>query len=391
MANTTLTADLILKEAKYQFKNATPFVSSLSRSYDTTMTAAGAKAGEDIRIRRPMKYGVRTGKVMDVQDNTETYKTLTKSIWKGIDLKFSLKELSLDINRFSDLYIKPAMSVLGSAVDQYCLTKAYKQVYNTLALPSTNFDRADVIAAKTMLTNFSTPLSSLYACVNPDTEGQLLNENASLFNPATSIGRQYTEGVMGKAYGFDFASSPNVASHTTGPYNGAHVVDGASQTGDTLTVKTGTGAPTEGDVFYIAGVYELNPVNQTSTGNLQKFTIGASASATSWPISPSIVVTGNQKTVSASPADDAVITEIGTASTAYPQNLFYNKDAFAVGFADLELPKGLAFAAKNVEDNIAMTIMRDFDIINADEFCRIDVLFGFETIIPEWAVRCYGI
>jgi hypothetical protein len=140
-------------------------------------------------------------------------------------------------------------------------------------------------------------------------------------------------------------------------------------------------------------VYGLNPVTQASLGKLQKFVVRdtSTLSTTRIDIAPSITVSGNQKTVTKSPDNDDVITFMGSASTAYPRNLFYQKQAFAVSFVELELPKGLDFAATNKEDDIAMTIMRDFDIVNADTYCRIDVVFGFKTIIPEYAVQVFGV
>lgn len=394
MANTTLTADIVLKEAKRVFKNKIPFIGSLGRNYDGVITAEGAKAGESIRIRRPMKYTARIGKTMDVQNNTETYETLTRSNWYGVDLKFSQKELTMDLNRFSELYVAPAMAVLASKVENICMTQAAKETYNAITLPTTNLDRADLIAAGVKLDDYSAPMDGRYGVVNPTGQGDLLNENASLFNPQASISRQYTDGVLGKAYGFDIAATPNVPS-ITNTADVAGAVNGASQTGASLTVDALTTAPIAGMIIQSIGddVFGLNPVTQASLGKLQTFVLRdtATQSTTNLDIAPSITVTGNQKTVSAVPDNDDVVTFMGSAGTAYPRNLFYQKMAYAVSFVDLELPKGLDFAARNVEDDIAMTIMRDYDIINADTYCRIDVVFGFKTIIPEWATQVFGV
>lgn len=391
MANTSLTADIVLKEAKRIFKNSCPFLMSLGRNYDGVITAEGAKAGESIRIRRPMKYTTRSGKTMDVQDNTETYETLTRSNWYGVDLKFSQKELTMDLNRFSELYLRPAMSVLASKVENQCMTLAARETYNTITIPVTALDRDDIIAARVMLNDYSAPQIDRFAVLNPEGEGDLCSANASLFTPSKAIDRQYIEGSLGRIYGFDVASTPNVPS-ITNTADVAGAVNGPSQTGATLTVDALTVAPTQGMVFTIGDdVYGLNPTTQESLGKLQRFVVGSGATTTSIPISPSITVTGNQKTVSATPDDDDVISFVGNASTAYPRNLFYQKMAYASSFVDLELPKGLDFAARDTEEGIAMTIMRDFDVINADTYCRIDVVFGFKTIIPEWAVQVFGV
>jgi len=390
MANTILTADVILKEAKRVFKNSCPFITSMERSYDDTYEAMGAGAGDSIRIRRPMKYTMRTGKTMDTQNTTEDYVTLPRTNWNGIDMKFSQKDLTLDITRFSELYIKPAISILASGVERAAMNTVYKQVYNAITLPVTNLDRDDVLEAQRMLTEFSAPEDGRYAVVSPKGQADLISQNASIFNPSKEVARQYKTGSMGTMYGFDFGATANVVSHTTGA-DATGAVDGASQTGATLTVDGYSAAPAEGDVVTLAGVYALNPVTQQSTGQLQRFVIGSGATTTSLPITPSIVITGNQKTVSGSPANDAVISTVGSASTAYPQNLFYQKQAFAFGSVDMALPKGLDFAARNSEDNLSMSIMSDFDIIGADMLTRLDILWGIITVTPEFATRVYGV
>ena len=389
MANTILTADVVLKEAKRDFVNQTPFISSMRRSYDGSYSAYGAKAGDAIRIKKNTKLTARTGKTMQAQNLVEESVSLARSNIYGVDLVFSEKELTMDLAEFSRDIIKPAISVLAAKVESAAMASLTKQVYNTITLPVTALDRADIIAADKMLNDFSAPGSDRFAVLSNQGYGDLLDANAALFNPNQKISRQYTEGFLGDMYNFSTARTSNIYSHTTGTYNGAHVVDGASQTGATLTVKTGTGAPTEGDTFTIAGVNSLNPVTLADTGELQVFTVGAGATASSWPISPSLSITGSSATVTALPADAATITEIGVASTSYKQNLFYHRDAFAFATADMMLPKGVDFAARNTEGNLSMSIIRDYDIVNSDILCRLDIVCGWVAVQPEFAVRAY--
>ena len=58
--------------------------------------------------------------------------------------------------------------------------------------------------------------------------------------------------------------------------------------------------------------------------------------------------------------------------------------------ADLEMPNGADFAAREVFDGISMRIWRDGDIINDKFPTRMDVLFGQKVLRPEWAVRLSG-
>jgi hypothetical protein len=51
------------------------------------------------------------------------------------------------------------------------------------------------------------------------------------------------------------------------------------------------------------------------------------------------------------------------------------------------MPKGVDFAAREVQDGLSIRIVRAYDI-NNDKFpCRLDILYGYKTIRPQLAVR----
>jgi hypothetical protein len=181
-----------------------------------------------------------------------------------------------------------------------------------------------------------------------------------------------------------------IPSHTRGGSNGAYLVNGATQTGSTLVVDTGATAPSQGDVITIAGVFSVHPETKVSTGVLQQFVIGSGATTTSFPISPAIVTSGATQNVSGSPADNAAVTFAGTASTAVGTSLLFQKEAFAFATADLLMPKGVDFAAREVMDGVSMRIVRQYDISNDKFPTRLDVLYGYKTIRPQLAARFHN-
>jgi hypothetical protein len=68
----------------------------------------------------------------------------------------------------------------------------------------------------------------------------------------------------------------------------------------------------------------------------------------------------------------------------------YQKEAFAFATADLVMPDGVDFARREVLDGISMRIVRAYDI-NNDKFpCRLDILYGYKAIRPEFAVRYHN-
>ena len=118
---------------------------------------------------------------------------------------------------------------------------------------------------------------------------------------------------------------------------------------------------------------------------------GASTGPATLTISPAIVTTGPYQNVSAVPADNAAITVItGTASTAYPQNLVFHENAFALVMADLDMPDGAAFKARESADNLSVRVVKQYDIDLDRDIIRLDILFGVKTIYPELAVRLTG-
>ena len=195
-------------------------------------------------------------------------------------------------------------------------------------------------------------------------------------------------------------------THTTGTDDGTgdYLVNGAGQTGSTLVVDTGAGTWKKGDIFYIVGCNRVHPETKADTGLHQPFvvTADAAASATSLSISPAIVTSGGRQNVTASPTTTNALhkvesdnratltsaTDIG-ASADYRISLGFNKDAFVFATADLEMPRGVHFAARKVMDGISMRIVSAYDINNDNMPTRVDVLYGYKTVRPELAVR-YG-
>jgi len=108
-------------------------------------------------------------------------------------------------------------------------------------------------------------------------------------------------------------------------------------------------------------------------------------------ISPSIVTSGGSQNVTGSPADNAAITKVGAgASETLVQSLAFHEDAFAFVTADLPLPEGTDWAAREVIDGISVSIVRDFVITDRSFPCRIDVLYGYKTVRPQLACRVHN-
>jgi hypothetical protein len=393
MANTLLTPTAVTREALRILHQNLNFVGSITRDYDDSYAKSGAKIGDSLKIRLPNQYTVRTGATLSAQDTTEDSVTLQVNNQKGVDLNFTSVDLTLSLDDFSERILKPAMSVLAANIE-YDAMSMYKDVYQSVWNGASANTLAKVASGRSMLQRALAPSTDRTANLNVQDMADIITAGQTLFNPNTEIAKQYKEGYVGRQGGFDYMENTMWPAHTRGAATTAYLVNNAAPASgaSTLIVDTGTGAINAGDVFTIANVFSVHPETKVSTGILQQFVVTAAASsgAGTWNISPTIYSTGAKQNVNALPADNAAITFAGTLSTAVGTSVLYQKGAFAFATADLQMPKGVDFSAREVLDGISMRIVRQYDITNDKFPCRLDVLYGFKTLRAQLAARLHN-
>lgn len=397
MANTILTADAITRESLRVLHQKLRFLGSINRGYDNSFSMSGAKVGDTMRIRLPNRFRIRTGRTIQTQDVNEQYVTLAIQDQAGVDINFTSAELTLELDDFSQRIIAPAMATVASYMENAVLTARYKDVYNLVDHDGAPVSLLSYLLGKQKLDdNLAPEDDQRVALLSTTHQVKLVDQLKGLFNDQTQIGMQYKEGRMGHTAGFDFFSSTHVLDHTTGTAvkgDSLYNVNGAAQTGASLTVNVGTTTFLKGDVITIDGVYRVHPETKVSTAVLQQFVVTADsgANATTLAISPAITITGAYQNVNAAPATGAAINKIGAGNAeTLNSSMVYHKDAFTMATADLILPEGVHFAAREVFDGISMRVVRAYDI-NNDQFpCRIDVLFGSATLRAEHAARIHA-
>ena len=399
MPNTFLTPSMITREALRVLHQKLTFVGSINRAYDDSFGKDGAKIGDTLRVRLPNQYVVRTGATLSTQDTTENQVSLQVNKQAGVDLNFQSTELTLSLDDFSQRILEPAMSVLAANIEADALTM-YQDVYQSSWNGGASATFGRVLVGRKLLQDSLAPMNDRSALLNTQDNVDLVDNLKGLFNDPTSLSKQYKEGYMGRTAGFDFSESSLMPRHTRGAGNTAYttstlvgVLPVSATPVSAITVASGSGALAKGDVFTIANVFAVHPETKANTGVLQQFVVTAAyaGGGGSVSISPSIVLAGGaQNVVIPSTSATAGITFAGTLSTAVSTSMVYQKDAFTFATADLIMPRGVDFAARDVFDGISMRIVRQYDI-NNDRFpTRLDVLYGYRTIRPQLAVRLHN-
>jgi hypothetical protein len=65
----------------------------------------------------------------------------------------------------------------------------------------------------------------------------------------------------------------------------------------------------------------------------------------------------------------------------------YHKDAFTFVTADLPIMDDAIRCVRRVQDGLAIRCWQGSDIRNDELLLRLDILYGYKTLRPEWACR----
>lgn len=398
MANTLLTIDMITREALSLWKNTNSFIRHLDTQYDSSFGQSGAKIGASLRIRLPNDYVVRTGPAASVQDTAEQSVTMTIATQKGVDVSFSSAERALKLDDYSKRVLAPAVNNLVgniaadvmTGVESGCANLvAEKDGSNNVATPNSG----TILSAGAVLDTISAPTTGRMAIADQWSMARLVQSMQGLFNPSAKISEQFEKGMLyNDVLGFDWDKDQTVIKHTAGTFT-AGTVNGANQTGLTLVVNAITGTLKQGDIICLTGVNSVNRITKQDSGQLAQFVVTADAAngATSLSIYPAIVPSNagasvQYQTVVSSPANAAPILLQTNPSQVYRKNVCFVPEAIAFVTADMELPRGVHEAHREQFEGISMRMVTAYDVRSDQFITRMDVLYGYLWIRPEWVV-----
>ena len=404
MANSFLTIDMITHELLRRLVNNITYARNVNRQYDPQFGVEGAKIGNTLRIRKPPRYEAVSGPdiTSSIQDYADLSETLTLDTQKTVPVSWLSSDETLSIDAFGERYLEGAAATLANAIDADGLA-LYKHVALSVGTAgSTPSALLTYSTGKAYTHKYAAPQDGMWSSVvEPLAEATIVDALKGLFQDSTEISRQYRDGKMGRASGMDWSMDQNVNTHTTGTHDtgSTPTVDGGGQTGSSLVTQAwanSTAILKQGDVITLAGVNGLNYFSYADTGLLRQFVVTADvtssgAGAATIPIWPPITTTGQQRTVSASPADTAAITVYGAEDTNSPQNMIYHRDFCTLGMAPLApLPGAENSTAIDEQLNIMVTVARQGDIKTHQIVTRADVLYGWKVLYPDLACRVWG-
>jgi hypothetical protein len=360
--------------------------------------------GDSVRVKFPQKYLIRDGWEYQGQGINRQYTVVPVDQPFGIDFEWDTYERAVKMERSEEAlereYLEPAMAQMFQEFESRASLFAYQNANNIVGQLGTDpadFDTSSA-AARVIMSNLACPTGKDRGCILPPAVIRALKKSAiGYFNPVNDISKLYREGIVGKADGFDFYESVSLYSHTAGTWAGSVTVNGAGQSGSTLTI-TATAGDTfnKGDVFSMANVNSVNPMTRRKVGSSAKtFTIlqaltAAGGGVDVLQISPAIFGPGSQyQNVDALPASAAALTLFpGTTSPngkSGTQGLAIHPNAFAMVGLPLENPKKEEQQSKHKDPDsgLELAFIRSFDAKSRKWINRFDTFVGYGRLYSD--------
>ncbi|MDC4094885.1 P22 phage major capsid protein family protein [Acinetobacter baumannii] len=364
-------------------------------------------------IWRPMPYIATSYDGMDQTGNfkdktqlsvpaTIGYKKSSPWILDAQELRDQLQE-----NRLGDAAKQKLASDINVAVTKVASLQGTLVVKRTGA--ATGFD--DVALADAIMNEQGIPMNDRRIALATRDYNSMAGDLAKRQNVVGKVQTAYDRAYIGDVAGFDAfkldyserLGAATATGVTIGAANQFYVPKATSTaaTGEvgnvdnryqTITVAVTGGALKEGDAFTITGVESVHQITKQATGQLKTFRVVKVNSPTSVVISPPIISAqgGSEaekqyQNVSATPANDAVITMLNTA-TAYA-NPFWHRDAIELIPARYAVPTnaGAAVMRATTDQGIELVFQKQYDINTMKTKYRLDTMFGVVMVNPEMA------
>ena len=395
-------ADITYKSADV-LANSFGFTKTVNRNYDDRFAKTGAKIGTTTAMRLPAKFNFTSGSAIAIQALNDADMPLTLTTLYQRAFAIDSVDWTMSVDDFAGRYLNPALISMAQQIDQDGLNMAVQYTNNAVgtvgSAPTTQATvNALAQAARTRLVQELAPEGEeKHLLADPVFMSAAAQYNVNVFNNQGLVSAANEMGVISKMLGFTWRESQLVPAHTTGTYGGSPVISGSNQSGSSLiTSGWSSGATTlnVGDVFTIAGVYDINDVTKVAYPFLKQFTVTQSVSDTSGAItvaiSPAIVGPGDpRQNVSQLPPSGNAIVVFGASGATTQLALAYHKNAYVFGTADLDIPMDGAtgYRASVPELGLSVRVVKQFDIRSNQNLMRIDLLGGWAPLYPQLGVK----
>jgi hypothetical protein len=372
--NEFLTPMHVAREALMVLKNNTVMSQLVSRDYDNEF----AEVGDTVMVRRPANFQVdlfdqTTG--IKIQNAVEGKVPVILDSIFDVSFGITSKELSLDINDFSQQLIAPAVTSIEQAIDEK-ICRCYEDVPYFVGTPgNTPASVSAITSVRKEMNDNKVPMAGRMAVLDTAADAKLLELDA--FNSVGHTGETSAiiNAQLGRKFGFDFYMDQNICRHDNGNLSASPTMKLSAIVKKDANVATFT--------------------DGTLTGKIKKGTIFTLAGdSRPYVVTKDADAAGNSVTVSFYPAarQDFAANTVVTLVKDHTASMAFHRNAFTLVTRPLSKPLGVADSQYAIisDGGISLRVVFDYDIKLKRDICSIDLLCGVKTMIPELACRILG-
>jgi len=182
----------------------------------------GYSAGQTIYTNKPARFVPTTS--FDItssqEDIVEERVALTLDTVSSVGVNLTSQELAYDMNlkALAERVIKPAVSAIAQNVEQTFIEKATDATFNSVGTAgSETFVPDTILSARAMLNKNLAPKDGQRTLLlNSEATREAVDARKALFHSASEVEKQYKQGMVGKADGFDWYETELLNLHTNG-------------------------------------------------------------------------------------------------------------------------------------------------------------------------------
>ena len=370
--------------------------------------------GATVNIKYPPQFLIRDGMTWTPIGISEIQTVVNCDQAFGVDFTWTDLEAALNLergdDRISDLYIRGPLAQIAQEWDSRSAFFCKNNLNNIVGVLGTNPTtfQAYSNAARQRVVEMAGDVPGKNGIIIPPSVNTSLAAPAAgttaQFHPGDEISRQYKKGFIGVQAGYSWHESMSLYDHTAGTWAGAVTVNGAGQSGNSLTI-TATAGDTFliGDVVGIGAVFNANPRTRRRTNSAFTKTVVITADLTAAGggadvinFTPAIYGPGSPyQNVTGLPLNGATLTLFpGTVSPnglTGKNGLLLNgggsTDAAAITIVNvpLELPKNeqIARQQRHPETGMGVRLVKFWDPVESRMGWRFDTLGGYGILYND--------
>ena len=381
--------------------------------------AINSNTGDTVYIKRPTRFKSTATSDGDISGTTANSIIAGKA--KGVvqdfitvEVDWSILEEATQLNQLNELVIDPMCDEIVTTLETRFGQFAMKNGNLSVGTPGQTVDTwGDVAKAGAMCKSMSFPKGDINYLINPFSQIALSDVQRSIGTADSLVNPAFKDAVINSNFaGMRVMTSDSLATFTSGV--SADRVGAIVGTPDatyttakdtmtqTITIDglTATGTVKAGEIIEVTDKFYLNQSTRQAIlngGSAVKWRGTVTADATIAGGAVTLIVAGpaikesteQYDTVNAALADNDVVTLLHASDTLYQPNMFYHKNAFAIG--SVPLPK---LSAQDVlmktKDGLQLRCSRGSSLRENKQIMRVDLLPAFAVLNPFLAGQGYG-